>query len=352
MAPIAWGIIGYGWVARDYMAPGIRQAGHRLVAVCDPNPASREAAGSEGARTHSDISAFLADPEIEAVYVATPNHLHREAVEALARAGKPVLCEKPMAACLADAEAMVQAVESRKIFYGTAFDQRHHPAHRLIRERIAAGDLGTVTAVRIVYACWLGRDWSAAGQPNWRIDAVQAGGGALIDLAPHGIDLVDFLLGEPLTDITALTQTRVQDYAVDDGALLIGKTARGVLASLHVAYNCPDALPRRRLEVVGTKGMLVAENTMGQTPGGRLTLVDGGTGRSELVAFDSEASPFTEQVRAFGSALRNPAERSAYSAARDLHTMRLVVEAYEAEVGGGRPISADRDAAIRTGKNT
>lgn len=328
MDPVRWGIVGYGWVARDYMAPGIREAGHRLVAVCDPSPESREAAASEGARTHSDLASFIADPEIEAVYVATPNHLHRDAVEALARAGLPVLCEKPMAASLADAEAMLDAVEAGAIFYGTAFDQRHHPAHRTIRARIAAGDLGTVTAVRIVYACWLGRDWSAAGQPNWRIDAVQAGGGALIDLAPHGIDLVDFLLGEPIADIAALTQSRAQDYAVDDGALLIGRTEAGALASLHVAYNCPDALPRRRLEVVGTKGMLVAENTMGQTAGGTLTFHDGATGRTEAVAFDGQASPFTEQVRAFGSALRNPPERAAYSAARDLHTMRLVAGAY------------------------
>jgi 1,5-anhydro-D-fructose reductase (1,5-anhydro-D-mannitol-forming) len=260
--------------------------------------------------------------------VATPNHLHRGAVEALAAAGKAILCEKPMAATLGDAEAMVRAVESQKIFYGTAFDQRHHPAHRMIRAQIEAGRLGTVTAVRIVYACWLGRDWSEAGQPNWRIDAAQAGGGALMDLAPHGLDLVDFLLSEPIADLAALTQTRAQDYAVDDGALLIGRSAGGALASLHVAYNCPDALPRRRLEVVGTKGMLVAENTMGQTAGGALTFIDGASGRAEPLAFDADSSPFTEQVRAFGSALRRPEERAAYSASRDLHTMRLVARAY------------------------
>ena len=70
-----------------------------------------------------------ADPEIEAVYIATPNHLHRAAVEALARSGKAILCEKPMAASLADAEAMAAAVDRGGTFYGTAFDQRHHPAH-------------------------------------------------------------------------------------------------------------------------------------------------------------------------------------------------------------------------------
>ncbi|SFS65440.1 Gfo/Idh/MocA family oxidoreductase [Methylobacterium sp. yr668] len=328
MDAVGWGIVGYGWVARDYMEPGIRAAGHRLVAVSDPNPESRAAAERAGARVHADLAGLIAEPAVEAVYVATPNHLHRGAVEALAAAGKAILCEKPMAATLADAEAIAHAVDSQKIFYGTAFDQRHHPAHRTIRAQVEAGRLGTVTAVRIVYACWLGRDWSEAGQPNWRIDAAQAGGGALMDLAPHGLDLVDYLLGEPITTIAALTQTKAQDYAVDDGALLIGRTAGGALASLHVAYNCPDALPRRRLEVVGTKGMLVAENTMGQTAGGSLSFIDGASGRTEPLAFDADSSPFTEQVRAFGSALRRPEERAAYAASRDLHTMRLVARAY------------------------
>ena len=169
---------------------------------------------------------------------STSSRSDRGAVEALAASGKAILCEKPMAAVLPDAEAMAAAVARTGILYGTAFDQRHHPAHRLLRDEIRAGRVGTVTAVRIVYACWLDRAWTAIpGQQNWRIDQAQAGGGALMDLAPHGLDLTDFLLGEPILDITALTQARAQDYAVDDGALLIGRTGSGVLASLHVAYN-------------------------------------------------------------------------------------------------------------------
>ncbi|RZK83552.1 MAG: gfo/Idh/MocA family oxidoreductase, partial [Methylobacterium sp.] len=117
---------------------------------------------------------------------------------------------------------------------------------------------------------------------------------------------------------------------VDDGALLIGRTESGVLANLHVAYNCPDALPRRRLEVTGTAGQLTAIDTMGQVAGGSLTFIDGSTGLSDSIAFDGAASPFLEQVRAFGSALRRPAEREAYSATRDLHTMRLLARAYDA----------------------
>lgn len=329
--PVAWGIVGYGWVARDYMAPGIRAAGHRLVAVADPGEASRAAAEAEGARAYARLEDLVNDPEVEAVYVATPNHLHREAIEALAGSGKAILCEKPMAASLDDAEAMVAALAGGDTFYGTAFDQRHHPAHRAMRDTIRAGRLGTVTAIRIVYACWLPRAWTSfAGQDNWRIDPAKAGGGALMDLAPHGLDLVDFLLDESIQDLAALTQARAQDYAVDDGALLIGRTPAGVLANLHVAYNCPDALPRRRLEVTGTKGLLTAIDTMGQVAGGTLSFTDGSTGASDTLPFDGEASPFLEQVKAFGAALRRPAERDAYSATRDLHTMRLLARAYAA----------------------
>ncbi|GJD75247.1 Gfo/Idh/MocA family protein [Methylobacterium goesingense] len=330
-SPVAWGIVGYGWVARDYMAPGIRAAGHRLVAVADPGEASRAAAEAEGARAHARLQDLVNDPEVEAVYVATPNHLHREAIEALAGSGKAILCEKPMAASLADAEAMVAALRGGDTFYGTAFDQRHHPAHRAMRAAIREGRLGTVTAIRIVYACWLPKAWTSfAGQDNWRIDPVKAGGGALMDLAPHGLDLVDFLLDESIHDLAALTQARAQDYSVDDGALLIGRTPSGVLANLHVAYNCPDALPRRRLEVTGTKGLLTAIDTMGQVAGGTLSFTDGSTGASDTLPFDGEASPFLEQVKAFGSALRRPEEREAYSAIRDLHTMRLLARAYAA----------------------
>jgi predicted dehydrogenase len=347
--PIGWGVVGFGWVARDYFAPAVREAGDRLVAICDPGAVAREKAERAGIAAYDDLAAFLADPALDAIYVATPNHLHRGAVEAAASAGKPVLCEKPMAAQLRDAEAMAAAVERSGILYGTAFDQRHHPAHRALRDLIAAGRLGTVTAVRIVYACWLDSRWSAcAGQENWRIDQAKAGGGALMDLAPHGLDLVSFLLGEPLAQVAAFTQAKAQDYAVDDGALLMARTQSGALAQLHVAYNCPDALPRRRLEVMGTKGLAVAVNTMGQTAGGELTLIHAEDGRVEPIPF-SDASPFTEQVRAFSRALRS-GDRGGYSVAHDLHTMRLLDAAYRFAASSPSPLEREGGPRVSEGR--
>ena len=326
---LGWGLVGCGWVATDYVAPAIvASANGRLLGVTDPNPAAmrRLAAGStrggRGPAEHGTLDALLADPTIRAVYVATPNHLHAPIVAACARAGKAVLCEKPMATTLADAAAMVEACEAAGVPYATAFDQRFHPAHRWLRERVADGTLGTIAQARIHYACWLPGDWAG---DNWRVDPQRAGGGALIDLAPHGVDLLEVLLGDEWAELVAIKQRKIHDYAVDDGAILAGRFAGGALATLHVAYNCPDAFPRRRLELIGTRAMAIAEDTMGQTPGGRVTLVDAATGARSETTFpdDPAASPFVAQVEAFAASLLNQ-EPFPFPSRRDLRTFALL----------------------------
>lgn len=330
---IGWGVVGAGWVARDYVGPGIAaSANGRVVAACDLDAAALDAflPDRDLERTTS-LDALLARDDVDAVYVATPNDAHLGPVRAAAAAGKAVLCEKPVARTLAEAEALLGAVRAAGVPYGTAFDQRFHPAHVALRELIADGALGTVTAVRIRYACWTGPDWSPygethdsrqAGEANWRADPERAGGGAFLDLAPHGLDLTQVLLGEPIVDVAALLQRRVHDYAVDDGAALVGRTEGGALLNLSVAYNCPDTFPRRELEVVGTRGRALALNTMGQTPGGTLTLTDA-EGGAAAVPFDADASPFRLQVEAFAGALLR-GEAFAWPPEHDLHTMRLL----------------------------
>ncbi|MDD7938003.1 Gfo/Idh/MocA family oxidoreductase [Actinomycetospora lutea] len=321
-----WGVVGLGWVARDYVLPAIAAdpAAH-LVGVHDRDPAALE--GLAPAYPHLDD--LLAAPDLDAVYVATPNHAHAPVVAAVAAAGIPVLCEKPLAHDVPSAKEMVAATDG--LLAGTAFDQRFHPAHEVIAERIAGGDLGTVTTVRIVYGCWLPPDWHtpAGGRDNWRVDPARAGGGAMIDLAPHGIDLTGRLLGEDLVDLVALTATTVHDYAdptADDTAVLAGRTAGGTLLSHHVSFSTADPLPRRRLEVVGTGAQLVAENTLGQDPGGTLTRIDASTGAAEPVAFDTGAGPFARQLAAFGAAVRGAATWP-YPLERDLALHTLLMEA-------------------------
>lgn len=356
MVEAAWGIAGCGWVARDYVLPAIRESWNgRLAAVYDPDPRSLALAGEAApeAALHADLATFLRTPGLGAVYVAAPNHVHRPLVEAAARAGLPVLCEKPMATTLEDARAMVSACAAAGVRYATAFDQRWHAAHRFLAQLVAEGRVGTPVAVRIVYACWLGAEWAGDGRvagglagENWRIDPAKAGGGALMDLAPHGLDLSAFILGEPLVDVAAMGQRRVHGYVVEDGAVLMARSRSGTLVQMHVAYNHPETLPRRRLEVVGTGGLLVATDTMGQTPGGTVDLTDAATGTVQrLDVPDLDRSPFVAQVEAFADWLGGAS--FPFTPEGDLATMELLLRAQAQAVQhlaqpGGTPV---RDAA-------
>ena len=323
-----WGIAGFGWVAADHMAPGIAAAGGIVTAVADPSPWARARAERAGFSVFETTDAMVASGLCDLLYVATPNDAHLAPVEAAMAARLPVLCEKPMAATLRQAEAIAAAVPGDAL-YGTAFDQRHHPAHVAMATAVGGGAIGRPVAVRIVYACWVGPSWSPDGAPhdNWRADPKRAGGGAVIDLALHGLDLTEFLLGEPLVALSMSLQRRIHSYPVDDGGMLAGRTSAGVLFQSHVAYNCADILPRRRLEILGEHGLLTATDTMGQTEGGTLLRRCGTSGAETAIAFDSHLSPFAAQAAAFMAAARG--QPHDFSLARDLALTRLFDPAYQ-----------------------
>ncbi|MGB7407384.1 MAG: Gfo/Idh/MocA family oxidoreductase [Pontixanthobacter sp.] len=327
--PLRWGIVGYGWVARDFVMPAMRAEGHELIAIADPSPEAQSAAGTDGVQAYDTHDGLIADAKLDAIYVATPNHLHAAPAIAAMEAGIPVLCEKPMAARLADAERIADAALRTGTLYGTAFDQRHHPAHRDMAKLIADGAIGRPIAVRILYACWVDPLF-APGEPdaeNWRIAADKAGGGAVIDLALHGLNLGQMLIGDLWERLSIMLQRRIHDYAVDDGGMLSGRAANGALLSAHVAYNCPQTFPRRRLEVLGETGLLCANDTMGQTAGGELTLQTEAETESKSISFDKERSPFAAQLAAFAGAVAG--EPHEFSAERDIALMRLFDAAHE-----------------------
>ena len=318
---IDFGIIGYGWVARDYMLPALTAHPRaRLRAVVSPD-AEHFHGLPEGVRTYASAEVMAAAEELDAVYVASPNHLHREHVELALTEGWHVLCEKPLAADIRDARRLVAAVGLRPdLVYRTAYDQRHHAAHTQVQRLIQEGAVGNVTQVRIDYACWLDAGWTA---DNWRIDAARAGGGAVIDLAPHGLDLVECLTGQRLEDLTVYLQHETHNYGVDDGGVLAGRLFGGILLVHTVGYNRPEKLPRRRLEIIGTEGSLLAINTMGQTAGGILIHIDAETGDRQEIDF-SRTSPFADQLQAFIHAIHHPTTTGHRNADDDLRLAELL----------------------------
>ena len=321
---LGWAVIGCGWVARDYVVPAIHASRNgRLVAVCDRDEHALAALCGQGFVRTCRVEEAIADAAVDAVYVATPNDSHAAVASAVAAAGKHVLCEKPIARCSADARAMVADCAAAGVTLATAFDQRFHAAHVAIADLVRQGRLGIVTQVRLHYACWLARDWSA---DNWRVDAARAGGGAVIDLAPHGLDLLETVLGERIEELVCMTQRRVHDYPVEDGGVLLARFVSGTLASLHVGYNCPEAYPRRTLEVIGTRARVLALDTMGQTAGGTLTLTDAVTGHEQRMPVADDGCPFQRQIEAFADAVLDR-RLYAYPVERDLRLAVMLEEA-------------------------
>ena len=281
------------------------------MAACDRDPAAldRFLTRFPRARGFGDLETMLKEARPDAVYLATPNHAHRGPAEVCAAAGVPVLCEKPLAHDVRDAAALVGAFGEAGVPLATAFDQRFHPAHVLLREMVAAGELGTVTHARVHYACWLPADWSPDGadHDNWRVDRNRAGGGAAIDLAPHGLDLLAVTLGAEWEALFALTHTAVQDYAVDDGAVLTRPADRTAARSRTCWRVCTSATtPPTPCPAGGwswsARGPRPCWKTRwGRTPAGGSRCTTPSTGGRRDVPFDSAADPFARQAAAFGA---------------------------------------------------
>ncbi len=367
--PLRWAIAGCGWVARDHVVPAFEHApSASLVALCDIDPDKlascvptrehdrndswRAPRGPATPERYTDARALFAEARFDALYIATPNHAHADLCIAAAEAGRDVYCEKPIASTPSDARAMLAACERAGVVYATAFDQRFHEAHQSLRDAVRNGALGRIAQARIHYACKVDADWRACATDvdNWRLDRRRAGGGAVIDLAPHALDLLAFVLDDEPCELDVRLQPRLDGAPdeVDAGGVLSVAFAGGALASIHVSYQCPEFLPRRELELVGTRGGARAIDTMGQTPGGGIEWHGPEGTKSEHFSTDDALSPFARQLEAF-SAARLQGRDWPFRPARDLAHFELLMDALErAEArtfNAHRPASASASAS-------
>jgi predicted dehydrogenase len=206
MTTLRWGILSTANIATEKVIPGIRRADRcEIVAIAsrDAATAARVAAELQIPRSHGSYEALLADPEVDAVYIPLPNHMHLEWTIAAARAGKHILCEKPIALTAADAERMAEAADAAGVHLMEAFMYRHHPSWVAVRELVASGRIGRLQAIQT----WFGfYNDDASNIRNIR----EFGGGALYDVGCYCINLSRMLFdGEP---------TRVEAAIVrDDG---------------------------------------------------------------------------------------------------------------------------------------
>ena len=266
----------WGQVKKFFKLP-VEPTMHTVFGQAEENP--KAFAKSWGwCNASTDWKAVVQDPEIDLVDIVTPNLMHAPVAQAAIAAGKPVLCEKPIAATLKEAREMAQAAKKAKVVNVVGYNYRRCPAVALAHQLVKAGRVGKIRHVRAVYL----QDWANESVPlAWRFDKKLAGAGAHGDLNAHIIDMTRFVTGEEITEISgAIAETFIKERAlmsgtvaggiaaglkksskkgkvtVDDTVLFLARFSGGAVASFECARQATGNQNRNGFEINGTKGSI------------------------------------------------------------------------------------------------
>jgi predicted dehydrogenase len=257
---IKWGVIGSGGIAQRRTIPeGIIAADNtELTVVFDVNAeVNAEVAKKFNATAASSVDELLAD-DVNAVYIATPANLHYTQALQCAKAGKHILCEKPLGMTVKEAENMISQCDKAGITLGTALMMRFHCQHQAALKMIQDGKLGKPTYARTQLSCWYPPIEGA-----WRQDPQTGGGGALMDLGGHCIDLLEMFFGE-VEKVSCFINNTVHNYKSEDSAAAVLFFENGAIATVDTFFCIPDNSSKNVLELYGSKGSIIAKGTIGQ----------------------------------------------------------------------------------------
>lgn len=307
-SPVRWGVVGLGWVATDFVAPGIvKSPGSQLVACLGSTPEKSQAFAKKFnvARAHPDLDSMVKDPEVDVVYIALPNAMHHAAVLAAARAGKHILCEKPFAMKTAHAREMVQACRDAGVVLRVAHQIRLDAAVVRAREIVQSGRLGRLTEISLERA-------SAVGpRISWRQDFEQSG--VMYSVGVHLLDLVQYVSGQRFVEVSAFTHPDRRQKLPDDTMTVLGR----------LEGDC-HALAKATREVASAENNLLIE-------GDKATLITSPLRFArEHVVTVRDAAGATEE--------RFPASPN----------YDLQVRAFETDVRGGRSLLPDGEDSLYT----
>lgn len=249
-SPLRWGIIGLGWVSTEFTGPGMSKSpGSRMAACLGSSPAKGKAFAERFkiGRVHASLGAMLADPEVDAVYVATPNATHREIVCAAARAGKHVLCEKPFAMNVAEAREMAEACARAGVVLRVAHQLRLEQAVVRAREIVRSGQLGRIAAISLERAS------AMPPRTTWRSDVRQSG--VVYDVGVHLIDQVQWLTGQRFAEVSAFTHPDRRRGEPDDQITILGRMSDDCHAVIRATREIASA--ENNLIIEGSAATLV-----------------------------------------------------------------------------------------------
>jgi 1,5-anhydro-D-fructose reductase (1,5-anhydro-D-mannitol-forming) len=266
---LRWGLIGASDIAATRMIPAINAQPDSVVhSVVSGNADHAKSYAKKNSIpiVHENLESFLADPDLDIVYISSTNEKHREQALASIRARKPVLCEKPLALNLTDAREMVSAAAQASLPLGTNHHLRCAPSHRTLRRLVQEGVIGQPLAARVFHAVYL-----PPRLQGWRLDNPAAGAGVTLDITVHDADTLHFALGVRAEEVIAQSLSQgLGQGGVEDTTMGVIRFEGNILAQFHDSFTIRHA--STGFEIHGTEGSLLATDVMTQEPVGRIVL--------------------------------------------------------------------------------
>jgi 1,5-anhydro-D-fructose reductase (1,5-anhydro-D-mannitol-forming) len=291
---LGWGIVGLGRIARSQIAPAITESadGRLACAVSRDQGRAEEFARAHGAAAAlDDYAKMLADPAVQAVYIATPNALHAEQVIAAARAGKHVLCDKPLALTVTDARRCAEECRAAGVGLGITFQTRYYDGIADAAKVVRDGEIGNVIAAEVTMSA--GRNLPR----GWRTDPSLAGLGTLNNIGVHAFDLLRYLLGAEVSEVVALTDAE-PGYRVETTALVLLRFTDGTIAYVNANQSVPHS--RDDIVLYGSQGRVLGLNLSRPDRDGTLSIV---TAAGERTFPARSRDGYRRVIEAFGDAV-------------------------------------------------
>lgn len=257
---IKWGVIGSGGIAKRRTIPeGIMKAEHSmLLSVYDINSDANKIVAKEFNSSAAGSISELLKSDIDAVYVASPANMHLDHVIACAKAGKHIFCEKPLGMTVKEAEKMIRICKDNGVLLGTGLMMRFLSQHQAALKLIQDGRLGKLVYGRAQLSCWYPPTDGA-----WRQNPSLGGGGSLMDMGSHCIDLLEMFFGD-VKAVSCFINNTIHSYKSEDSATISLFFENGALATVDTFFCIPDNSSKNVLELYGSKGSVLAKGTIGQ----------------------------------------------------------------------------------------
>lgn len=334
---IKWGVIGCGGIADRRTLPGMMLAENaELIAVMDANKEAAERCKEKyNAKYAFDtVEELLALDEIQAVYIASPVFCHKEQAFAAAKAKKDILIEKPVGLTAAEAEEIADFCNAQGVKLGVGFMMRFHAYHEKMKEIVSSGKIGEIVSARAQFTCWY-----PEMENCWRQDIKLSGGGALMDMGVHCIDLIRYITGLEVKEAAGICGNQIFKYSVEDAGAVIMRLENGAIAYVDAAFNIPDEAAKCKLELYGTKGSIFAQGTLSQVEGGTIEVLcaddsagyDAAQNRSIAQPMDVQVefgNMYTKEITYFGEAVVGKREVP-ITAADAIASQKVVEAAYQ-----------------------